>query len=212
MKIARVLEKLISIHGTSSFPMEFTGVGTVLISEIINAGTLAESLASADWIAAMEQCLNSICDSVLRHSGGLLRFVGDTVVAFWAPRHTNPNHAQLAFNASCEILASVPDLLACKQHARCELQIVLGTGDMAGAFLGPTREYQIVGKAMIIAERLSNARDSRRSLVRMSQYTVDLINTPVSLEETGSIHRENLEDLRIFTYRPANQSAQDAVA
>ena len=65
---------------------------------------------------------------------------------------------------------------------------------------------QVVGRAMTIAERLSAGPLPQRSTIRMSQYTYDLIRPQDGIEETGSISRPNLEDLRIFTYCPANPS------
>ena len=84
-----------------------------------------------------------------------------------------------------------------------DVEIVLGTGDMAGDWFGPTKQFQVVGRAAAIADRLSKCSRFNRSFIRMSQYTLDFIKPPEGIEETGKISRENLDDLRVFTYAPS---------
>ena len=187
---------------------KFTGIGTVFISDIINVDKLAEYCGPEDFIKVLSEHIKHVCAIVEKHSGIILQYEGDVVSAFWHPHHTNPSHAQLAFDASCEVLALLPELVARQNHVAYDLDIVLGTGEMTGDVFGPIKQFQVVGKAVAVAERLSKARALHGSSIRMSQYTVDLIRSRKGIEETGSISRDNSEDLRIFTYCSANNSLQ----
>lgn len=188
----------------SAYQVEkFTGTGTVLVSNIINVAQLAQNVDPEDLIRILKRYLDHVLPIIEKHSGVVLRFEGDAVLAFWSPKHTAPSHAQLAFDAARTILDSLPDLVAKKEHVIYHVDIILGTGDMAGDFFGPAKQFEIVGKAMAIADRLSRARRIDRSLIRMSQYTANLLSHLEDLEQTESITAGYMEYLDIFIYYPA---------
>jgi class 3 adenylate cyclase len=171
---------------------KFSGVGTILMSHIINADDLLQSVAPEDSIEILSRYVKLVCSSIEKHRGVVLQFQADWVLAFWYPHHVHPSHAQLAFDAAGDILDSLPNLCG-KNSESYNIEIVLGTGAMAGDFLPPTRQFQIVGKALDVAEHLSRASTTKGSQICLSQYTADLIATPRKLEKIGSIDRDNLD-------------------
>ena len=189
-----------------SLQVKFTGIGTVFMSDIINVSNLAKSLGPIALIDILKRHLNFITRIVEKHQGFVLQFEGDAVLAFWHPKHINPNHAQLAFDASCEILSNLPDLISSHTKLTYDVDIVLGTGEMAGDLFGPGNVFQVVGMAMSIMDRLSKQRNFKISCVRMSQYTLDLINPKDGIEQIGTVLRDNLDDLKVFMYCPANKA------
>ena len=105
-------------------------------------------------------------------------------------------------------MAKLPALMASQKHISYKLRIALGTGDMAGDWFGPIKQFQVVGKAMTTADRLIRTPPILDSTVQMSQYTYNLICPHEGIKETGSIGRDNLEDLKVFTYAPENSPGQ----
>lgn len=192
---------------TKQQPKKFTGVGTVLMTDI-HGLDLGHQCSPEGLIEFLNSYLSQVTTTMQKHSGVILQCAGDVVLGFWHPCHQHPNHAQLAFDAAREILTSLPECVSGQRNVTYDVEAILGTGPMAGDFFGPTKQYQIVGAAMSIATRLSKARDRRGSCIRMSQYTVELIHPQNSLQETGTIKRDNLEDLKIFTYYLGNPSPQ----
>lgn len=188
-------------------PEKFTGVGTVLMTDIFN-WNLDHECGPEDMVEFLNSYLSQVTTTIQKHSGVISECVGDVVLGLWHPCHQHPNHAQLAFDAAREILTSLPEFMSGQKIVTYDVEIVLGTGRMAGDFFGPTKQYQIVGAAMSIATRLSKARDRRGTCIRMSQYTVDFVHPKDSLQETGTIKRDNLEDLKIFTHYLANPAVQ----
>ena len=80
-----------------------------------------------------------------------------------------------------------------------EVLIALGTGNMAGDLFGPQKQFQVIGEAMSIAEHLEKAaRGFPTSSIWMSQYSVDLLKTGRSIQEAGTIIRENTDALKTF--------------
>ena len=185
-------------------PEKFEGVGTVFMSDVFNFTKLTEHLTPEELVEILNQYLFHVTTIIEKHAGIVLQYEGDTVLALWHPEHNNPNHAQLAFDASREILITLPDLVASQKHLPYNVGIVLGTGDMIGDFFSPANRYQVIGKAMAIVSRINKIPKPRGSAIRMSQYTLNLINPEEGTEETETIRRDKLEDLKVFTYFPVN--------
>jgi class 3 adenylate cyclase len=181
----------------------FTGVGTVMLTDV-RAWSSPGLLDPKEVIGIIYRHHCLVKEAIQAHLGVVHQFVGDAVFAYWHPQHTAPNHAQLAFDASRAILDALPSHLAGEQVSY-DVIIVLGTGEMTGAEFGPIRQFQIIGKAMAVAERISRTGSVGGSSVRMSQYSADLISSPGEFEETGRITRDALEDLRVFLYRPSGE-------
>jgi len=193
-------------------PETFTGVGTVLVSDVANIEQLTEDLSPEGLIETLSRYLTHVISIVEKHAGTILKYEGDIVLAFWHPKHSNPNHAQLAFDAACEILATLPAPVTAKRHLTYGVDIVLGTGEMAGDLFGPGKRFQVVGKSMAIVDRLSKADTLEGSSIRMSQYTVELLSATEGIEQAGEISRDGLDTLKVFTYHPANNGVHGRLA
>ena len=186
---------------------KFTGVGTVFISDVVNVAKVAGEHGPVELVGILKRHLTHVSDLVERYGGNVVQFVGDAVLAFWHPKETDPSHAQLAFDASIQILSTLPELLRSQGSVTYDIDIALGTGEMAGDIFGPGKRFQVVGKAMSIADRLSKAGPRRCSSIRMSQHTLALLRPVEGIRETGTIARDHLDDLTVFTYYSANQAS-----
>lgn len=182
---------------------KFAGEGTVLMSSIIEIQTLLEQLETENLINILNGYLDLVLPTIQKHSGVVHRFEADTVLAFWPSSHENPNHAQLAFDASCEILNSLPNTNAQHEDVDYSVAIVLGTGKMSGDFCGPNKQFQLIGNAMAIAERISRLKTITNSSIYFSQHTLHLLKPIPELEEIEVSTKDNLEDLIIFRYSTA---------
>ncbi len=184
---------------------DFTGVGTILTCDV---ASLASSLSATPQflVKKLKRYQQLVQTAIDARSGVVSQYVGAAVLAYWHPQHLDPNHAQLAFDASCDILKSWHEDAQANDAPNWSLNIVLGTGDMAGTVFGPTRQFQIIGMAAAVADRIYKSPRVEGSSIRMSQYTWNLIEQPSDLLELANVSRENLENLRIFSYAPFQKS------
>jgi adenylate cyclase len=180
----------------SEEPEPFAGTGTVMLADIrsLSSTVRLEPLAVID---ALKRYQRLLCGIIEAHQGIIHQFVGDAIFAYWHPRHAEPNHAQLAFDAACAIVDAMPAHLA-GNELRYDIMLVLGTGELKGAEFGPIRQFQIIGKGMAVADRLARFHGPGGSAIRMSQYTTALIRTTRRIDEAGTIPRDSLEDLSVF--------------
>src|ERR1035437_4239165 len=148
---------------------KFAGYGTVLLSGMVRLSNLEKLSSPLDLVESVKRHQDCICAAIEARSGVVYQCVGGSVLAYWHPQLDAPNHAQLAFDAACDILQSLPDLMAIQQPLTYDLDIVLGTGEMLADVFRPIQQFQIVGTAIAIADRISRTTGASSSCIRMSQ-------------------------------------------
>ena len=159
----------------------FVGVGTVFLSDVRNLSAPSEGFDPAQLAKAITIHLSHVENAILKHRGRVLQHLGDAVLAFWPPEI--PSHAQLAYEAARTAICTLPKSLQKQSGLKYSLQIALGTSEMAGDFFGPTRQFQIIGKARAIVERMTSVNISNKSCILFSQYTREVIRTKDTVEE-----------------------------
>jgi len=185
----------------------FSGVGTVQTISISNIDELFENLKPENMITLLKEYLGHVLPIIKKYSGVTIRYEAHDVLAVWPPYHRNPSHAQLAFDASREILLTWPDFVTNDGLKTCDMGIVLGSGEIIGDLFGPKKQFQIVGEAMAIIDHLSKSKNINGSFILMSQCTTELLVNTEGFEEIKSIQRDNLDNLRVIAYRPVEMGS-----
>ncbi|CAN5295113.1 hypothetical protein BH11PSE11_BH11PSE11_10460 [soil metagenome] len=188
--------------------VKFAGFGTVMMSSIARLANLEKQENPLEIVESLKRHRERIYAAIEARAGIPYQYVGGSVFAFWHPQHASPNHAQLAFDAARDILALLPSLMEEQLPLTYDVEISLGTGDMLADVFGPSQQFQIIGSAVIIADRIVKAGGTSGSAVRMSQYTADLLQKREELAETDKLGRDNLDDLRIYSFPPPQSVRQ----
>lgn len=89
-----------------------------------------------------------------------------------------PEHAQFAFDTALDILSFAP--------RSTRVAIVLGTGEMGGDFFGTASQFQVVGAAVAVTDRLLALPNRADPSIRMTQLTRDRIETSKELRAEGA--------------------------
>jgi adenylate cyclase len=85
-------------HGGAEIEASF------MFADIRGSTALAESMSSAAFHALLDRFYVTASRSVYKHDGGVDKFVGDEVVAFFFPLITGPGHASAAVAAAVDLL------------------------------------------------------------------------------------------------------------
>jgi adenylate cyclase len=75
-----------------------------LFADIRGSTALAERLSPTEFRTLIDRFLTTTSKVVFDHDGGVDKFVGDEIVAFFFPLMSGPNHALAAVNAASAIL------------------------------------------------------------------------------------------------------------
>ena len=123
---------------------------SVMFADIRGSTTLAEGMSTAAFRALLDRFYSVAARTVFDHDGGVDKFVGDEVVAFFFPGFVGPHHAAAA-------VAAATDLLRATGHA-----------DLGGPW-APVGAGVATGLAWVgaVGDGLQDRRDRRR---RHRQY------------------------------------------
>ncbi len=77
---------------------------SIMFADIRGSTTLAEQMSGAEFRSLLDRFYSVAARSVFDHDGGVDKFVGDEVVAFFVPGFVGPDHAAAAVAAATDLL------------------------------------------------------------------------------------------------------------
>jgi adenylate cyclase len=81
--------------------------GSYLFADIRGSTTLAEGMAPAEYRRLLDRFYTVAAEVVFKHDGGVDKFVGDEVVAFFFPLMSGPRHAASAVETALALLRAM---------------------------------------------------------------------------------------------------------
>jgi adenylate cyclase len=135
---------------------------TVLFCDIRGFSQISERLGPAKTVAWLSDVMNALSTCVRGHSGVLVDYIGDELVAMWGAPEQQPDHARLACSAALAILGTLPELIARWQPV-IGVPMGLGIGINSGiARVGNTGsrykfKYGPLGNAVNLASRVEGS-------------------------------------------------------
>ncbi len=135
---------------------------TTLIADMEGYTTQVESLSMEESARLTREFLDCLTGPVIAMQGTLDKYTGDGLVAFWGAPLPIPQHADLALDAACEIVARVRELSRRREaqgHPPLRVRIGIESGPaVAGDFGTSFRSiYTAVGDSVNTASRLEQA-------------------------------------------------------
>jgi class 3 adenylate cyclase len=162
-------------------PQKFSGEGTILISFFNRFDQVAITSRTPErLVELLKNHLATQLKIIENHSGIVLSFVGDSIIAFWPNVDSQYNFCLQAFEAAKKMLSNTDKVV--------DYQIVLGTGLIAGDFFGPRKQYQVVGEAMDVADQLSKFHFPAHRVILFTDSTKSQLNNlSVSFQTIGQL-------------------------
>lgn len=77
---------------------------TLLFADVRGSTGLSESTEPDIWVAQLNEYLSQMSDAIFEYDGYLDKFMGDGIMALWNAFGNQPDHADLAMQASLEML------------------------------------------------------------------------------------------------------------
>jgi adenylate cyclase len=160
---------------------------TMLFADIRGSTTLAEGMSTAEFHALLDRFYKVAGEVIFEHDGGIDKFVGDEVVAFFVPMLAGERHVQRAVDAARALL------LATGHADRGGPWVPLGAGVHTGiAWMGAVGEGErtdltAVGDTVNIAARLASVAAQGEILVTTEEANAAgldpaLERTPLTLK------------------------------
>lgn len=168
---------------------------TVFFSDVRSFTTISESLTPEKLCELMNDYFTPMTSIILRSGGVLDKYIGDAIMAFWGAPLSLPNHADVAAQASLEMLYALEKLreeFPKKGFPVIDIGIGLNTGTMSVGNMGSGERfcYTVMGDSVNLGSRLEGLIKEYGIHVMLSEYTKAKL-TP------GRFFLRDLDDIRV---------------
>jgi adenylate cyclase len=138
---------------------------TIFFSDICGFSALGEQLTADTLVRLLNEYFSAATEGIRRHRGIVDKFIGDSVMAFWAsPFSEGETHARDACLASLELRAAfakikddISDITGLRRNVpNFGVRMALATGDSVIGTIGSrtTKSFTVIGDSVNIASRL----------------------------------------------------------
>ena len=173
-------------------------VATILFSDLKGFTAISEQLTASAMVRLLNRYFTVVAEQIRAHNGVLEKYIGDAVMAFWAPPFsTGDDHAAsacLAALAHREAVAALrpelPDLLGLRRNVpELTVRMGLATGEVVVGTVGaPTaKSFAAIGDITNLASRLEGVNKVYGTSVILAEETYRLAQTVVEARELDTV-------------------------
>ena len=173
-------------------------VATILFSDLKGFTAISEQLTASAMVRLLNRYFTVVAEQIRAHNGVLEKYIGDAVMAFWAPPFsTGDDHAAsacLAALAHREAVAALrpelPDLLGLRRNVpELTVRMGLATGEVVVGTVGaPTaKSFAAIGDITHLASRLEGVNKVYGTSVILAEETYRLAQTVVETRELDTV-------------------------
>lgn len=177
---------------------------TVLISDLRDYTPLVESTPPKDLVRITNTYLEAMANTIEKHKGLILQYVGDSIQAVFGAPLSVDNHPELAVKTALEMrkqLDRVNEILISEGFEGLRHGIGIHSGKVTAANIGsPDRlSYSLSGLTVNLASRLENLNKKFGTDILVSATTVSQIGNEIEVENLGKTEIKGLkEPLEIY--------------
>jgi adenylate cyclase len=180
---------------------------TVMFLDVRDFTGFSEQAEAREVVAILNRLFGKVVPVVYRYGGHVDKFVGDGLLAvFGAPRR-QPDHADQALAAACEIVEQVDEV---------DIGIGLNSGKVVAGNLGGEGrlEFSVIGDVVNTAARVEEATRQTGDRILIAEATKALLgHTDVELEERPGVElKGKREPVRLYAVASASREAGRALA
>jgi adenylate cyclase len=150
---------------------------TIMFLDIRNFTGFADTHSAEEVIEYQNKCLGPIIDIINVHQGVVFQILGDGLMACFGSPVENTLHADMAFQASVNILKQIEKASNISSIPRTRIGIGLHSGLVITGNIGneQRKQFSISGSPVIIASRIEQLNKKYDSELLMSQEVHDKI-------------------------------------
>jgi len=182
-----VVEKLLATGRRPNLGGESLEV-TILFSDIRNFTTISEKLNAREVVEMLNTYLSKVCEPILKESGTIDKFIGDSIMAVFGSPVPYRDHALRAIRAALSMFETAREFrswmdnhFAGKDLPAFAIGIGLHTGEaVIGSIGSPKRmEFTAIGDTVNLASRLENLTKDLRWGIVASSVTIQAAGSNV---------------------------------
>jgi adenylate cyclase len=153
-------------------------LATIFFSDLANFTSFSEKLRPEDLVALLIEYFTPMTNIILDHRGGLDKFIGDAVMAFWGVPLPLENHAQYACEAALKMQEKIAELREGWLQRRLPLldaRMGIHSGPVVAGNVGSMDRfnYTVLGDTVNLASRLEGANKFYGTKILISEDTAE---------------------------------------
>jgi adenylate cyclase len=157
--------------------------GTVMFSDVRGFTTFSESSEPARVIEILNRYLSEMTEAILEHGGTLVSYMGDGIMAVFGAPLSQPDHADRAVAAACEMLTvRLPRFNEWAREQGIADGFQMGVGLNSGSFMAGNvgslqrLEYTVIGDTTNTAARLEGMTKGSGHSLFVAESTHELLS------------------------------------
>lgn len=177
---------------------------TVFFADIKGFTTISEKLSPEDTAIILHKVLNSLTEVIIKNSGVVDKYIGDSIMAFWGAPLKSDFDELNACKAALECVANIRNLSSEKGFPTISIRIGIHTGDAIVGNIGSDRlfNYTVIGDTVNVASRLESVNKFFKTSIIISEETylkIQNISNIFTVRELGTIRvKGRVKPIKIF--------------
>ena len=204
-----VPEKVASslLSGGGDIPVQQTQA-SILFCDIEGFTKLTETLGPVKIVTVLNAYFSAMVDILERRGGVVTQFQGDAILATFNVPITDPDHAENALAAACEMLEDVR--INRYDDIVLNIRIGINTGEVVAGAIGAKGRlnYTVHGDAVNLAARLEALNKEHGSRLLVSESTANQIDASELIQVGETTVRGQTRSIQLFSlqrYYPRTQ-------
>src|SRR5262245_5118642 len=171
---------------------------TILFCDIRGFSRISERLGPEGTVRWISQVMEMLSDCVLKHSGVLVDYIGDELMAMWGAPVAQHDHAQLACQAALDMLNGLPSLNERWEKILGEplsIGIGLNTGIARVGNTGSRQKFKYgpLGHTVNLASRVQGATKYLKCPLLMTEWTRARLNESLRVRKLCQVRVVNIK-------------------
>ena len=184
---------------------------TIMFSDLAGFASISERLDPEGVASMLRRYLSEMTEAIQGHSGTVVSFMGDGIMAFWGAPVANEKQSECAVRAAIEMQKRL-DVMSAELSADSGIPVTMRIGINRGQCIvgnmgGADRfEYTATGDATNLASRLEGANKAYGTRILASASVVSAIGDAIRFREVDTI-RVKGKQIGITVFTPCDDEA-----
>ena len=142
---------------------------TILFSDIRDFTAMSERMPPQELVAFLNEYFSYVTAPISTHNGMINKFIGDAVMAVFAPQFGSKNHVDDAMRAALGMREKLAELNA-RGGPEIRFGVGLHTGTLVAGNIGTEKrlEYTVIGDTVNVASRIESQNRDLGSVILIS--------------------------------------------
>jgi len=167
---------------------------TILFSDIRDFTAMSEDMPPQELVAFLNEYFSYVTGPITAHNGMINKFIGDAVMAVFAPQFGSKDHVDDALRAALGMREKLAELNA-RGGPEIRFGVGLHTGTLVAGNIGTEKrlEYTVIGDTVNVASRIEGQNKDLGSVILVSSAVYERLSTALRAQ----VRAERCDDVKV---------------